>query len=361
MNFRVGVTSDVKTADGGIAPRDQGLELLAAAGLEWDFLSGDATEVPGREACRYDGLLVFAPLVTRETLADASRLTIIARVGAGYDNVDLDACRDHGVLVTVTPDAVRRPMAAAAFALILALAHKVTVKDALVRDGRWQARFEHVGIGLCGRTLGLIGFGNIGREIARLANAFGMRVLAHTPRLTAKDAGAAGADRVELDELLPSADVVCIACPLTPNTRHLVDAARLSLMKETAFLVNISRGAIIDQQALVEALSARRIAGAGLDVFEIEPLPLHDPLLNLDNVVLAPHALGHVDQLFIDGYASACAALVSVSKGEVPDHVVNPEVLNNSNLQGKLDRLMTIRGATGASRYLPHLNSTDQF
>jgi phosphoglycerate dehydrogenase-like enzyme len=335
MSFRVGITSDLRSASGAIAFADEGLAILEAAGLEWGYLSDDATVISGAEARECDALLVFAPRVTRETLVQADRLAIVARVGVGIDNVDLDACRDHGVLVTITPDAVRRPMASAAFALILALAHRLTVKDMLVRRGRWHDRFDHVGVALLDRTLGLIGFGNIGREIGRIAGAFGMRVLAHSPRLTAEAAAAAGADRADLDQLLQTADVVCIACPLTSETWHLIDADRIALMKESAFLVNISRGAIVDQEALVEALASRRIAGAGLDVFEEEPPSSDDPLLRLDNVVLAPHALGHVDRLFVDGCTSACNAIAAVSRGEVPEHVVDRAVVQSPNFRAK--------------------------
>ena len=186
MTFQVGITGEARGSDGAVASHAQeGMRALEAAGIEWRFLAHGRPEIAGADVRGLDALLVGAPRVSRATLADASeRLALVSRAGVGYDNVDLDACREHGVLVTITPDAVRRPMASAALALMLALAHNLTIKDALVRADRWHDHAGYVGRGLDGRTLGLVGFGNIGREIARLAKPFGMDVVAWTPRLT---------------------------------------------------------------------------------------------------------------------------------------------------------------------------------
>jgi phosphoglycerate dehydrogenase-like enzyme len=340
MTFRVGITGDVRRPDGTLAYAREGLRLLEAAGLETRFLA-DAPEVSAAEARACDALLVAGPQVTRATLAGADeRLALVARVGVGYDNVDVDACREHGVLVTITPDAVRRPMAAAALALLLALAHELPVKDRLVREGRWDEQLEHVGHGLDGRTLGLVGLGNIGREIARLAAPFGMRVLAWTPHLTDARAAAAGVERAErLDDLLACADYVCLVCPLTRATHHLIDRRRLALMRPSAFLVNVARGAVVDQAALVDALRTGALRGAGLDVMDPEPLPPGDPLAALGNAILAPHALGHTRALLAGAYADACASVVALAEGRVPRDLVDPVVGDSPLLRAKLARV----------------------
>jgi phosphoglycerate dehydrogenase-like enzyme len=235
-------------------------------------------------------------------------------------------------------------MASAAATLVLALAHRLGERNRALHSGDWEAgRFTPQGTGLRGRTLGLIGYGRIGREVVRLLAPWEMRVLV-TRRTTTVDAGV---ETVELDVLLRTADVVVVACPLTDETRGLLDARRLAMMKPTAFLVNVARGAIVDQAALVEALRRGRLAGAGLDVFDPEPLPAEDPLLALTNVIGAPHSLGGTDQLFEANVASACAALLAVAAGRVPRNLVNPEVLDNPLFAAKLDRFAAGQGGSG--------------
>jgi phosphoglycerate dehydrogenase-like enzyme len=196
-----------------------------------------------------------------------------------------------------------------------------------------------VGTGLAGRKLGVIGFGTIGRELVRLAAPHGLETLVATPRLDPEDARAAGVEHVELEALLAESDFVAVCCRLTPATHHLLDARRLALMKPTAFLVNVARGAIVDEVALADALREGRLAGAGLDVFEREPVDPASPLLGLRNVVAAPHSLGYTDQLFRGCAASACAAILAVAAGRVPEHVANPEVLDCGPFRDKLARL----------------------
>jgi D-3-phosphoglycerate dehydrogenase len=256
---------------------------------------------------------------------------LVARLGVGYDRVDVDACTEHGVLLTITPDGVRAPMASGAMAFVLALAHRVLEKDRSVRQGVWE-RFAHVGPGLEGRTLGLVGLGNLGQAIARLAAPFGLRVLAADPHVDASDA----AELVGLETLLREADYVVVVCPLTDETRHLVNAERLALMKRSAFLINIARGPIVDQAALADALRERRLAGAALDVFEEEPLAPHDPLLTLDNVLLAPHAIGLTEEIFRGCGESASRAVLDVAGGRIPRYLVNPEALGHPRVAGRL-------------------------
>ena len=327
MAFHVGLTRDFLQPDGTLGFGDIGLNLLEGTGIVWDFLPERTDELRADQVRDYDALLVLGPRVTAATLAGAERLLLVARFGVGYDNVDVAACTRHGVALTITPDGVRRPVAVSAMTLLLALSHKLLIKDRLTRAGHWHQKLAHMGMGLTGRTLGVIGLGNIGRELCRLAQPFGLRCLGFDPYVKTSDVIECHVERVELDLLLAQADFVCVCCALTPETRHLINAGRLALMKPTAYLINVARGPVVDQRALTEALVARRIQGAGLDVFETEPVDPNDPILKLDNVIVAPHALCWTDELFQGNGRSACQSIRDTAAGRVPHYVVNRDVL----------------------------------
>ena len=330
--FLVGVTRDFLRPDGSPGFGDIGLSLLERGRVTWEYLPAAAGEVPPEAARDYDGLLLLGPRVTAATLAGAGRLKVVARFGVGYDNVDVPACTAAGVLLTIAPNGVRRPVAAAAMAFVLALSHKLLVKDRLTRAGRWAEKLNHNGQGLTGRTLGVIGFGNIGRELAGLARPFDLRVIASDPWADPEAAAAAGVRLVPLDELLRESDYVVVCCALTAETRHLLDAGRIALMKPTAHLVNVARGPIVDQAALTAALRANRIAGAGLDVFDPEPVAPDDPLLALENVILTPHAICWTDECFGLIGRSADRSLLDVAAGRIPRDVVNRDALAHPRL-----------------------------
>ena len=339
QTFRVGLTRDFLKPDGTLGFGDIGLDLLDQ--IPWvqrDFLAEDVRELRPDQIQDYDALLVLAPLVTAATLEGVQRLTVLARFGVGYDSVDLAACTANGVMLTITPDGVRRPVAASIMTLLLALSHKLLVKDRLTREGRWGQKLNHMGQGVTGRTLGVIGLGNIGRDLLTLAAPFGMRHLAHDPYLSPQQAAAAGAELVDLETLLRDSDYVSINCALTPETHHLLDAQRLALLKPTAYLINTARGPIVDQAALTKVLREGRIAGAGLDVFEDEPVDPNDPILTLDNVIVAPHGLCWTDECFYGIVKSACESVVDVAFGRTPRYVVNREVLDTPQLHEKLRR-----------------------
>ena len=218
-------------------------------------------------------------------------LRVVANVAVGYDNVDLEACAAHGVVVTNTPGVLTQATADLAFALILMATRRLGEAERLVRTGApWSwGMFFMLGTGIQGKTLGVVGLGQIGSAVARRARVAGMEVVYTGRRRAAPELEAElGARLVTLDELLAVADVVSLHCPLTPETRGLIDAAALERMKPTAFLVNTTRGAVVDEDALVRALRDGTIAGAGLDVYEREPV-VHPGLLDLENVVLLPH------------------------------------------------------------------------
>jgi phosphoglycerate dehydrogenase-like enzyme len=256
----------------------------------------------------------------------------------GYDTVDVDACTSAGIALVITPDGVRRPVAVSIITLMLALTGKLMIKDALTREGPpgFARRGEHMGLGLVGRVLGSVGIGNIGAELFRLARPFDMRFIAHDPYADAKVAGELGIELVSLEEVFRRADVVSINCPLTPQTRHLVNAESLALMKPTAYLINTARGPIVDQQALVAVLKERRIAGAGLDVLTQEPPDADDPILKLDNVILGPHALCWTDQCFAGNGAADAKAVLDVQHGRTPRLVVNRAVLDSERWRGRM-------------------------
>ena len=322
--FRIGVTRDLRRTGDALTFAPHDLSALEVEGVEWEFLAEDARPLTPDVLSGIDGLYHFSAPVTAASVEGLDRLAVISRHGVGLDFIDLEACTARGIAVTITPGGVTHPMASAAVTLVLALAHRLRERDRALHEGDWgEGRFAPLGRGLVGRTLGVIGYGRIGHEVVRLLAPWGMRVVvaSRTPRAET------GVEHVGLEELLTKADVVVITCPLTSDTRGLLDARRLGLMKPSAFLVNVARGAIVDQRALAEALREGRLAGAGLDVIDPEPLPADDPLLALPNVVGAPHSLGYTDELLQGCIGGACDALLAVAAGVVPSDLANPDVL----------------------------------
>src|SRR5437588_1534675 len=239
--------------------------------------------------------------LSRDTLQQLPRLKLIASTGPRNAAIDMRVAAERGIVVTAT-GYESTPTIELSWALILASARHLAREAASVRDGGWQTR---IGTNLRGKCLGVIGLGNIGKEVARIALAFGMTVIAWSQNLTGEIAGAAGATLVDKDALFRQADIVTVHLILSRRTVGLVGAAELALMKPTAWLINTSRGPIVDQAALIEALQARRIAGAALDVFDVEPLPADHPFRRLDNVLATPH-IGYVTQeLYRTFYADA--------------------------------------------------------
>jgi glyoxylate reductase len=245
-----------------------------------------------------------------------AQLRIVALHAVGYDNVDLEAATAHGVLVTNTPDVLTQATAEFTIALVLAALRRVAAGDRLVRRGdewAWEPTYM-LGTGLAGKTLGIVGLGRIGSEVARLAEAFGARVI-HTSRSSG----------VPLAELLAHADVVSLHVPLTPQTDRLIGAAELRAMKRNAVLVNTTRGRVVDEAALVEALEAGEIAGAALDVYEHEP-DVHPALLRLENVVLTPHiASATAEAREAMGMLCVASLRAVLLEGQRPPNLLNPE------------------------------------
>ena len=325
--FKLGIVRDVLNAAGEPSFGAQALEVLKANPLlDWEYTPRSVKEIPADWAGRYDALYVNSSRVSAATVAGSDcRLRIVARHGVGYDSVDVAALTAKRIVLTNTPLAIRRPVAVATLTLLFALAGRLFAKDRITRAGRWAERNDLMGVGLVGRTLGIVGAGGIGLELLRVSAPFGLRRLVADPYASDAAMTGLGATRVPLEQLLREADFVVIACLLNDETRHLIGAAQFAQMKPSAYFINVARGPIVDEPALIEALRSGRIAGAGLDVFEQEPVDPANPLLAMDNVIVTPHALCWTDECF---HAIACAGLQSVvdfSLGKRPAHVVNPQ------------------------------------
>lgn len=350
-SFRVAISGDFRGADGAPTFPDFDLEpLRRAPGVETAFLES-RNPLTADQLEDFDALILLIHRFDAGSVPASGRLSVVARFGVGYDTVDVDACTRAGIALVITPDGVRRPVAVSVITLMLALTGKLTVKDRLTRraaDG-YAERARHMGTGLVGRTLGSLGVGNIGAEVFRLARPFEMRFIAHDPFADPGLAAELGVELVGIDELFARADVLSVSCPLTPETHHIVNAERLARMKPTAYLINTARGPIVDQAALTAALQAGRIAGAGLDVLEAEPPDPGDPILALDNVILAPHALCWTDQCFAGIGAADVRAVLDVQHGREPRGVVNREVLSTARWKARLEDYAAAVGAAATS------------
>jgi phosphoglycerate dehydrogenase-like enzyme len=336
--FRVALSGDFLKPDGSPVYPDFDLgPLRAAPGVETVLLAR-SNPIAAEQMADIDALILLGARFARESIHPNGRLMAVARFGVGYDTVDVEACTAAGIALVITPDGVRRPVAVSIITLMLALTGKLMVKDRLTREAAegFARRGDHMGVGLVGRVLGSVGIGNIGAELFRLCRPFDMRYIAHDPYADPKLAAELGIELVPLEEVFRRADIVNISCPLTPATRHLVNAERLALMKPTAYLINTSRGPVVDQAALTRVLQERRIAGAGLDVLEQEPPDPADPILKLDNVILAPHALCWTDQCFAGNGAADVKAVLDIQHGREPRVVVNRPVLETAGWKKRM-------------------------
>lgn len=352
--FRVALTGDFLNESGEPAYGDCGLPLLdASLHIRYHFLRDQAPRADDAEywqnlysmkVCSehlvgVNGLIVLRPYVTREAFAHgADELVVIGRSGAGYDKIDLAACTEHDVLVFNAPVGLHHATASSALLFMLALAKRLPEHQRVARSGDWRVQPDILGGELQGRTLGIVGLGNSGRELIRLVAPFGMRILAHSSHVEQAEAAALGAELVSLERLFREADFVSLHARLTDETQRMIGAEQLAWMKPTAYFINVARGELVDQQALVDVLTKRRIAGAALDVFETEPLPADDPLTRLDNVILTPHWNASTTDVWRATARAMAEGMLRASRGEVPDHVVNREVLDRPGFWVKLNR-----------------------
>ena len=339
--FRVTLTADFYDAEGRLKYRAIGLDLLESAPqIEVSRFAEHRAEIEPQQLTGANGVIVLSSRVTAQSLSASENLLAIGRFGVGYDSVDVAACTAADVVLFITAGAVDHSVAEATVGWMLALTHHVRVKDRLVREGQWDARSRYMGSELRERTLGIIGFGGIGRSVVKMLSGFGMNTpLVFDPFVSPTVIAESGAKSVSLDELLTQSDFVSLHCPLNEQTRNLLTARELSLMKPTAYLLNTARGGIVEEKALFESLASHRIAGAALDCFAAEPITAPPRWAELDNVLLAPHSIAWTDELFRDIGRSACQGMIDSSQGRKPRGVVNPEVFDRPGFQSKWERL----------------------
>ncbi len=256
--FRVALSGDFRKPDGSPSiPTLISNRCVSAPNVEFAYLE-PRNPVEADQLKDFDALILFAHRFTKDSIHPNGRLAVVARFGVGYDTVDVDACTRAGIALVITPDGVRRPVAVSIITFILALSGKLMVKDRLTREAAagFAKRGDYMGVGLVGRTLGSIGIGNIGAELFRLIKPFEMKLIAHDPYADPKLAAELGVELVGLEDVFQRSDFVSVNCPLTAETRHLVNADRLALMKPTAYFINTARGPIVDQKALTKALKS---------------------------------------------------------------------------------------------------------
>jgi phosphoglycerate dehydrogenase-like enzyme len=337
QTFRVGLTPDWGTRTRNVLDDALKETIASLPGLECEWMPDTGGTATREVADKYDAIIVFGYYFNAASLNGVQRLACLARWGVGYDRIDVPACNDNGVAIAITPAGVRRPVAEGIHALFFALAKNLPALDKRVREGRWRENLTEIGVCVEGRTLGSIGAGNIAGEMFRMARGIGYgRLLAFDPFIGPDRAAELGIELVDLDTVMRESDFITVNVPLSERTQGLIDARALSLMKPTAYLVNTARGPIIDEKALIEVLRNRKIAGAGIDVFEQEPPPNDNPLFQLDNVILAPHSVAWTEESLRGNSIEACLNVRRIYEGNPPNYTANPGVLETPAFQKKL-------------------------
>ncbi len=352
--FRVLYSGDYLDANGNFVRPDIGLDLLSNVPfIQTGFMRDQAPqlndptysarlyslEVTPEHVATANGLIICRPWVKDSAFSrGAANLVAIGRGGAGYDKIDVAACTANDVLVFNSPNSLVHSTASAALTFILALAKRLPEHERMARTGRWDRQSEITGDDLPGMTLGIVGLGHTGAELTRLVAPFQMRVLAYSPRADAAQARTLGVTLVDsLAEVFRESDFISIHCRLEPHTHGMIGEREFRLMKPTAYFINVARGELVQQDALVRGLREGWIRGAALDVFQEEPLPADDPLTKLDNVILAPHWLPATRQACYATQASVTEGMRKVAEGGLPDNILNPSVLERRGFKAKLE------------------------
>ena len=313
---------------------DRGLRIIKERfdAEVWPDYAPPPKQVIIQKVAKVDALAsLLSDKIDAEVFDVAPNLKIVAQLAVGYDNIDLKEATKRGIYVTNTPGVLTETTADFAWTLLMAVARRVTEADRYVRSGKWKVGWHPSmisGRDVYGATIGIIGLGRIGQAVAKRAKGFDMKILYYDVIRRPDLEEEWGLKYTELDELLRKSDFVDVHVPLMKSTYHLINEKKLKLMKKTAYLINNSRGPVIDEEALYEALKTGQIAGAGLDVFEQEPTPIDNPLLELDNVVVAPHISSASHETRSRMAEMVAENLVSFFEGKVPPNLVNKEVLN---------------------------------
>jgi len=336
----VGITRDKFDKEGKFIFSDEGMKMLEGIpGVEVKIFPEYTPEITPEQIAGMDMVICGLSKWTSKTIAGNDRLLCIHRCGVGYDMVDVPVMTTANVMLTITPNAVRRSISMVIMTFILALSTRLMLKQRLAREGRWAEKEQYDGYGLVGRTLGSIGVGNIGHDMFKLAKPFEMNHIACDPYIEESALADVGVKLVDMDTLLAESDFVTISCPLNKNTRGLVGEKELRKMKKTAFLINTARGPIVNEAALTRALKEGWIQGAAIDVFEQEPTPEDNPLLKMDNIIVTPHALGHLDQTRTTMIRELVEQISSIMHGIIPVLSPNKEVWDKPGFQAKLKKL----------------------
>ena len=316
----------------------EALDMIAAvAEMEvWPDEIPPPREVLRNKVKDLDGLLsILTDKIDAEIMDAAPKLKVISNMAVGFDNIDVPAATSRGIIIGNTPGVLTETTADFAFALLMAAGRRVAEGDRVTRRGGWKTWGPMILLGydIHHATLGIVGSGRIGTEMAKRARGFDMKILYYdVVRRQPEEEKALGLEYVpSLHELLPRADFITIHVPLMAETRHLIGAAEFARMKKTAIFINTSRGPVVDQKALYQALKSGQIFAAGLDVTEVEPIPMDDPLLTLDNVIIAPHIASASVATRTKMATMAAANLIAGLKGEMPPNCVNPEVLQKKS------------------------------
>lgn len=316
--------------DDRVPGRDYGMglePLHARADVEVRFLPPrDYHELRTEDLRGADAVITIEDLVTEDTLDGLNGLQLVAAFGAGMDHLALDAITERGIPVVNSPQGPRDAVAQTTLGMLITCASNSVRYNNLVREQGFESRFENMGAALYGKTLGIIGMGMIGSRVLDLVAPFEMEVLTHDPYLDEERAAELGVERVDLDTLLRESDFVSLHCPLTDETRGMLGTEQFRTMKETAYIVNTTRGGIYPDAELAEAVREGWIAGAAIDVFEDEPAVEGNPLLDLEDCLMTPHAAGVLKDTMERQGNMASEAILAVLDGEIPHNLVNPEV-----------------------------------
>ena len=322
-------TFKILVSDRSIDP--SGIDLLRPI-ADLSFLEGyNSAESFAAEVGDVDAIFCRSGIVDASVIDAAHKLKIVSRHGVGYDNVDIDACTRRGIVVTTTGQANSQSVSELAIGMMLYLGRFIRRANDDMDAGLWE-RTSLVGTELFRKTLGIVGLGRVGTRLAKHAAGFDMDILVYDPYLDAATVASHGARQVDLPDLLTQADYISLHLPLSPETRHIIGAKELAQMKQSAILINCARGGIVDEAALYTALVERQIAGAGVDVFEEEPLSAGHPLIGLDNVCHSPHIAGQTAESLVRVSIQTAENILTVLRGEKldPGFVVNPEALTNA-------------------------------
>jgi|TARA_B110000240_G_C13495281_1_gene451415 phosphoglycerate dehydrogenase-like enzyme len=313
LKIKVGISGDLLNEDNEPCFGNEALlKLENRDDIEISWMDKNIQEITPEDASKFDAILLNLPTASAQSVARKDcKLKIISRFGVGYDSVDISAMKEKNIIVTNTPNAVRRPVAVAALTMIFALSSRLLIKNDLVRSGKWNDRTNFMGKGLTKKTLGIIGAGSIGKETIKLSQPFFNNIIAFDPFLSKTQLHDNGALKVELTELAQKSDFIVILCNLNEETKGMINKSFFSKMKKSAYIINLSRGPVINEKDLEVALENKSIFGAGLDVTSQEPLALDSQLMSYENIILTPHSLCWTDECFHNIASEAIESIIN--------------------------------------------------